>query len=208
MDPKNNKTHSHMHTFFKSLFLYLRIHFIFRSFKHTVSTPWGFDSVAVWVKSNTMHLQGRCIAYIRLQCDQLSPCLWSYMPECLSCSSPDWAEYILAVVTRAKTPSLIIKRAPLWCSGAAVPMQKQMRSDDDDRMSVERRDPEWVTRGQDPRGWPQLGFAHHLLPETGHPSPSAAIHLDHLPDTHGLCYMCMHIQMQMPTVLIPSDNTV
>lgn len=41
-----------------------------------------------------------------------------------------------------------------------------------------------MTRGQGPWGWPRPGFAHQLLPETGHPSPSAAIHLDHLPDTH------------------------
>lgn len=38
--------------------------------------------------------------------------------------------------------------------------------------------------GQCPSGWPRPGLAHQLLPETGHPSPSAAIHLDHLPDSH------------------------
>ena len=54
---------------------------------------------------------------------------------------------------------------------------------------------------QGPWGWPRPGFAHQLLPETRHPSPSAAIHLDRLPDvhsaahTHSRTYRC-----KMPTV--------
>lgn len=95
-----------------------------------------FDTVVIWSKSNTDHLHGLCISYTPLQCDQLSPCLWGCMPECLNCSAHDWGKYILAVITWARTLSLIIKRAPLSCGRAAVPMHAKLRSDDDDRASL------------------------------------------------------------------------
>lgn len=111
-------------------------------------TERGFDTVVIWAKSNTTHLHGLCIVYKPVQCDQLSPCLRGCTPECLNCSSHDWRKYILAVITWARTLSRIIKRAPLSCGRAAVPMHTEPRSDDDDRAGVERSGAlDLVTRG-------------------------------------------------------------
>lgn len=52
--------------------------------------------------------------------------------------------------------------------------------------------------GRVPEGDLGRGFAHQLPPETGHQSPSAAVHLDRLPDTHRDYAAYARIQMQMP----------
>lgn len=145
-----------------------------------------FDTVVIWAKSNTAHLHGLCILYMPLQCDQLPPCLWVDMPECLNYSSPDWGKYILAVITRVRTVFLIIKRAPLSCRRAAVPMHAKLRSDDDDRASVDRS----LGVGDEGAGSLRVTSAGLSLTscclKRDTRTPSVAIHLDHLPDTHML----------------------
>lgn len=159
-------------------------------------TKWAFDTLVIWAKSNNAN-HGLCILYKLLQCDQLSPCLRGYMPECLNYSSPDWGEYILAVITWVRTLSLIIKRAPLSCSRTAVPMLAEMRSDDDDRPSVEGN---W--------GVSDEGAGSLRVTSAGLRSPAAAWNgtpeplCCHPPGSLTWHTCCIHtpIQMQMPTV--------
>lgn len=70
-------------------------------------------------------------------------------------------------------------------------MRAERGSDDADAVGRARG-------GRVPEGDLGRGFAHQLLPETGHRSPSAAVHLDRLPDTHMDYAANTPIQMQMP----------
>lgn len=161
-----------------------------------------FATVVIWAKSNTTHLHDLCTAYTPQQCDQLSPCLWGYMPECLSRSSHDWSRYSLVVITWARSLLLIIKRDPLSCCRAAVPMYAELGSDDDDKASVERS---WGV-GDEGAGSPRVTSARLRSPAAawnGTPEPLCC----HQPGsftwhTHTQKLYCIHtwIQMQMPVV--------
>lgn len=121
-------------------------------------------------------------------------CEASGLNECMSCSSLDDDTYALAVIARPRPLSPIIKKSFIVlrrsccshvCSTDEIGWQWQGRV--------------WGKRRGKGRGGTVpadgdlgQGLAHQLLPETGHRSPSAAIHLDLLPGKHILSAVCAH----------------
>ncbi|TNN84890.1 hypothetical protein EYF80_004935 [Liparis tanakae] len=97
--------------------------------------PAAFAAAPIRAKSNTTLAVAFCVAYTPPQCDQLSACL----RRAARLSAPHRSAPLvprpgrIIVVTRARTLSPIIKRAPLLCGGAAVAMHAEPGSDDDDR---------------------------------------------------------------------------